>query len=152
VLRHGSDPTPERAERGSVLMLMPAAILVVIVLGSIAVDFSIAFLGERELASLAAAAANDATTAGVDLERLRDDGTFVLDEDRVLAVVRSTIGGSSTEVDLEPPVVELTFVDGEPAVRVTLRGTVDYIFARAIPGAPEQAEVEATAIAVARPG
>jgi D-alanyl-D-alanine carboxypeptidase len=44
-------------------MLMPAAVLIVIVLGSIAVDFAIVFLGEREAASLAAAAANDAATA-----------------------------------------------------------------------------------------
>ncbi|MBA2279913.1 MAG: hypothetical protein M3527_04780 [Actinomycetota bacterium] len=133
-------------------MLMPAAILVVIVLGSIAVDFSIAFLGERELASLAAAAANDAVTAGVDAEQLREDGTFTLDADRVLEVVRSTIEGSSTEVELAPPVVELTVVDGEPAVRVTLRGTVDYIFAPALPGAPDSAAVAASALAVARPG
>lgn len=133
-------------------MLMPAGVLIVIVLGSIAVDFGIAFLGEREVADLVAVAANDAVTAGVDVARLRVDGTFVLDDERVRAVVSATIAGSSTEVDLEEPVVELTTVNGEPAVRVTLRGTVDYVFAPALPGGPEQATVEATVIAVAVPG
>lgn len=139
-------------ERGSVLMLMPAAVLVMVVLGSIAVDFTIAFLGEREVAGLAAAAANDAVTAGVDVDRLRTEGTFALDPAAVERVVRSTIEASSTEVDLDDPVIEVLTVDGEPAVRVTLRGTVDYLFAPALPGAPESVVVEATALAVAVEG
>jgi hypothetical protein len=133
-------------------MLLPACCLVVVVLGSIAVDFGIEFLGEREVADLAAAAANDAVTAGVDVDRLREDGTYVLDPARVRDVVADTIAASSTAVDLEAPIVEITTVDGEPAVRVTLRGTVDYVFAPAIPGAPERATVDATAVAVAAPG
>jgi hypothetical protein len=123
-----------------------------IVLGSIAVDFAIAFLGERELASLAAAAANDAATAAYDPERFREDGTFVLDLDRAEVIVADTIGASSTEVDLERPEVEPITVDGRPGVRVTLRGTVGYVFARAVPGMPDDTEVEASAVAVAREG
>jgi hypothetical protein len=133
-------------------MLMPAAVLVMIVLGSIAVDFAIAFLGERELASLASAAANDAATAAYDVERFREDGTFVLDPDRAEQIVATTIGASSTEVDLEPADVEVVTIDGDPGIRVTLRGTVGYVFAKAIPGVPNRAEVEATAVAVAREG
>ena len=133
-------------------MLMPAAVLIVILLGSIAVDFAVAFLGERELASLAAAAANDAATAAFDAERFRDDGTFVLDLDRAEEIVASTIDASSTEVELQPPEVEPVTVDGRPGFRVTLRGTVDYVFAPAVPGLPETAEVEASAVAVAREG
>jgi hypothetical protein len=133
-------------------MLMPAAVLVMIVLGSIAVDFAIAFLGERELASLASAAANDAATAAYDAERFREDGTFVLDIDRAEQIVATTIGASSTEVDLETPDVESVTIDGEPGIRVTLRGTVGYVFAKAIPGLPNRTEVEATAVAVAREG
>ena len=134
------------------LMLMPAAVLIMILLGSIAVDFAIAFLGERELASLASAAANDAATAAYDVERYRDDGTFVLDLDRAEQIVADTLGASSTEVDLEPPMIEPVTIGGDPGFRVTLRGTVDYIFARAVPGLPETTEVEASAVAVAREG
>jgi Flp pilus assembly protein TadG len=133
-------------------MLMPAAVLIMILLGSIAVDFAIAFLGERELASLASAAANDAATAAYDVERYREDGTFVLDLDRAEQIVADTLGASSTEVDLEPPVIEPVTIGGDPGFRVTLRGTVAYIFARAVPGLPETTEVEASAVAVAREG
>lgn len=138
-----------RSERGSVLLLMPAGILVVVLLGSIAVDFAIAFLGEREVASLATSAANDAATAAVDEAHLRATGEFRLDPTRAERVVAATIAASSSEVDLDAPVVEVIDVNGEPAVRVRLTGRVDYIFARAIPGAPDGADVGASAVAVA---
>jgi Flp pilus assembly protein TadG len=141
-----------RRERGSVLLLVPAGVLIVLILGSIAVDFSIAFLGEREVSSLAAAAANDAAAAGVDLEHLRETGEFRLDPARVEQVVEATLASSSTEVDLEPPFVEVTLLDGEPAVRVRLTGTVDYVFAPALPGGPDGIEVSAGAVAVANEG
>lgn len=139
-------------QRGSVLLLVPAGVLVVIVLGSIAVDFGIAFLGEREVASLASAAANDAATAAVDQDHLRETGEFRLDADRAEAVVAATLAASSTEVDLDRPVVELTTIGGEPAVRVRLTGRVDYVFAPALPGAPDGTEVSAAAVAVAAVG
>jgi hypothetical protein len=141
-----------KAERGSVLLLVPAGILVVVILGSIAVDFAIAFLGEREVADLASSAANDAVAAAVDTEHLRDTGEFRLDPDLVADVVAATLAASSTAVDLDPPIVEVTVVDGEPAVRVELSGTVDYVFAPALPGGPERAEVSASAVAVAAIG
>lgn len=143
--------TPRR-ERGSVLMLMPAAVLIVIVLGSIAVDFAIAFLGEREALGLATAAANDAATAGLDEAVFRDTGEFAIDEDRARRVVDATLEASSSELrDIE---VDVSFpvVDGVEAVRVEVAGTVDYVFAEAIPGAPDSIRVEATATAVARVG
>ena len=141
-----------RRERGSVLLLVPAGVLVVVVLASIAVDFTVAFLGEREVANLASSAANDAATAAVDLDHLRETGEFRLDLGRAEQVVAASLAGSSTEVDLAPPDVELTVVDGEPAVRVRLTGTVDYVFAPALPGGPERVEVAASAVAVAAVG
>ena len=54
-----------RRERGSVLLLVPAGLLVLLVLAAIAVDGAVVFLAQRELAGAAAAAANDAAT-GVD--------------------------------------------------------------------------------------
>jgi Flp pilus assembly protein TadG len=140
------------AERGSVLMLMPAAVLIVIVLGSIAVDFAIAFLGEREAASLAAAAANDAATAAVDEQAFRRTGEFRIDEARARRVARAALEASSSELDAIEIDVAVTTAGGEPAVTVTVRGTVHYVFAPAIPGAPHGTEVEATATAVARVG
>ena len=143
---------PSVAERGSVLMLMPAAVLIVIVLGSIAVDLAIAFLGEREAASLAAAAANDAATAALREGVFRETGEFRIDEDRARRIVRATLQASSSELDGLDFDVRFSTIAGEPAVTVTVRGTVDYVFARAIPGAPDGIDVEATATAVARIG
>ena len=133
-------------------MLMPAAVLIVILLGSIAVDFAIAFLGERELASLAAAAANDAATAAIDEALFRESGAFRIDEDRARRVARAALEGSSSELDDIDFEVRVVDVAGEPAVRVTVRGVVEYVFAKAIPGVDATVEVEASATAVARPG
>ena len=55
-----------RSERGSSLLLFPAAVLIVMVLAAMAVDTSIAFMGQRELANATAAAANDAASQAVD--------------------------------------------------------------------------------------
>ena len=141
-----------KRERGSVLLLMPAAVLIVIVLASLCVDFAIAFLGERDVANLAQAAAQDAATAAVDVERLRETGEFRLDPDLVEQVVAATLAASSTEVDLDPPDVVVTIVDGAPAVRVELSGRVDYVFAPVLPGGPDGIDVSATAVAVATEG
>ena len=141
-----------RAERGSVLMLMPAAVMIVILLGSIAVDFAIAFLGEREALSLASAAANDAAAAALDEQRFRETGEFVLDHDRARRIVASTLEASSSELHDLTVDVSFPIVDGTEGVRVEVTGTVDYVFAKAIPGAPDDHEVSASATAVARLG
>ena len=67
--------TPMEPERGSALMLMPAGLLIVLVLASIAVDMSLVHLRKRQAFELAAAAANDAATAGVDQGRVRTTQT-----------------------------------------------------------------------------
>jgi Flp pilus assembly protein TadG len=144
--------TARRRERGSVLMLMPAAVMIVILLGSIAVDFAIAFLGEREALSLASAAANDAAAAALDQDEFRATGEFTLDHDRARRIVDATLEASSSE--LHDVTVEVTFpiIDGTEGVRVEVAGRVDYVFAKAIPGAPDGLRVEASATAVARVG
>ena len=139
-------------DRGSVLLLMPAAVLIVLVLASIAVDFGIAFVGERELASLASHAANDAATAALDEAHLRATGEYRIDADLAERVARAAIDSSSTEVELDEPVVEILIVDGFPAVRVALTGRIDYVFSSALPGGPDGIDVDASAVAVAGRG
>lgn len=134
-------------------MLMPAAILIVILLGSIAVDFAIVFLGEREAASLASAAANDAATAALDQATFRETGEFHLDHALARDVIDATLDASSSELhDIRVVEVEFPVIDGTEGVRVTVRGRVDYVFAKAIPGAADSIEVDASATAVAREG
>ncbi|HEX5365983.1 MAG TPA: hypothetical protein VFW63_04885 [Acidimicrobiales bacterium] len=135
-------------ERGSVLVLVPAALLIVLVLASVAVDMSLLHLRQRQAHDLAAAAANDAVTAGADRGVLRT-GTYVVDRAAARRVVSRMVAAS----DLAPHVV------GPPEVRVTADGVevalalhADYIFAGVVPGTPDGRTVRAVASAVAASG
>ncbi|HEV8297036.1 MAG TPA: hypothetical protein VGQ20_07065 [Acidimicrobiales bacterium] len=130
-------------QRGSVLMLMPAAVLVMLVLGSIAVDFAFVGLRERELRNAAAGAANDAATAGLSRVALRE-GDTTLDPDEVERVVDAAL--AATDLHLAaPPVVEIG-PDGR-TVTVFLAATYEYVFAKALPGAPDHFTVRSRATA-----
>ena len=133
-------------ERGRVLMLMPAGVLVVLLLGAIAFDMSLVFLRQRQTSSLAVDVANDLATAALDEEAFRSDGTFQLDPDRAddlgrRLVLESDLGEHVIEVEID--LIALDTVE----VRVVV--AVDYVFARAIPGAADGTSVEATTTAVA---
>ena len=54
-----------RSERGSVLALVPAAFLVLVILGALAVDSAAAYLAQRQLRDSLSAAAADAVGAGL---------------------------------------------------------------------------------------
>ena len=132
-------------ERGSVLMLMPAAVMVMLVLGSIVVDFAVVGLRARELHNIAAAAADDAAVAGLSPEALRA-GITVIDRDRARNVVRAGLAARGVALDA-PPVIEVS-PDGR-SVTVRLVATQPYVFARALPGAADSVRLEAEATAVA---
>lgn len=135
------------AERGSALLLFPAGILVVLILGSIAVDFSIVFLAERELASAAAAAANDAAGAGIDTAHFRQTGEVVLDPIAAERAGESAVTRRASAFELTGATI--TAVDAD-TVEVVIRAEVRYLFAKVIPGGPHSTTVEARARADAR--
>jgi hypothetical protein len=129
-------------------MLMPAAVLVVLVLGAIAVDLSAVHLAERGLLDLASSAANDAVTAGLPPGALRAGGAYRLDADRVRqAVVRTVAAQGHGDELVETPVIGDD--DGAITVTITLRRPVGYIFAKALPGADDDVVLRATASATA---
>jgi hypothetical protein len=133
-------------DRGSALLLMPAGLLIVLVLASIAVDMSLVHLRKRQAFELAAAAANDAATAGVDQGHLRTTHDYVLDPETARAVVVDVVAASELAPELaRPPVVTVTAA----GVSVELALEADYIFADVVPGAPDGTEVTATATATA---
>jgi hypothetical protein len=136
-------------ERGSVLLLMPASVLVLLVLGALAVDAALLLLGEREAADLSAAAANDAAVAGIDRDALYHCGTLTLDASQAnLAVQRVVLARSSDAMnDVSAAITGVEVVDGLPRVTVTTTGTVDLIFTPAIPGFDLTRQVRATASA-----
>lgn len=139
-------------QRGSVLLLFPAAVLIVLVLSAITVDSAIAFLAQRELANATAAAANDAAARAVDSQAFYRDDRVELDSSAVEAVaaerVRLAIDQTrhrdlEVRVTASPPATA-----GCPwTVRVSASSRVPYVFARALPGGPDEASVRATSVA-----
>lgn len=127
-------------------MLMPAAVLILIILGSIAVDSAIAFLGQRELNSFVTEAADRAAAAAVAPASFYQGGRVVIDPRQaqdIAAELQAHLGAGLHDVR-----VNLT-TDG-PTVQVRAVGIVDSVFSRAIPGARHSWEVHATATATAR--
>lgn len=132
-------------------MLMPAAVLVFLVLGALAVDSAVTFLAERELANAASAAANDAASVAVDLERYYADGNVELRQREAERVVAASLAAKGLDylVDLR---VETDVAAGAPVVTVRASARVETIFAGAVPGGPDFTEVQATAVATAEEG
>lgn len=137
-------------ERGSILALMPAAALVFVVLGSLAVDSAVAYLGEREVSNVASSVANDAATGGLDLERYYATGELVLLPERVQAVADAA---SAREADghLLDLRIDVELLDAD-RVLVRVRARVRSLFARALPNGLDERDVGATAEATARRG
>lgn len=135
--------------RGSVLMLMPAGVLIVLLLGAIAFDLSLLFLRQRQASSVVGDVANDLATQAVDEATFRATGDYQLDPDRADALGRTLVAQS----DIASEVVDVQIdVLGSDTVQVTVVVRVDYVFAKAIPGATDGSEVRATATAVAATG
>jgi len=85
---------PEQ-DRGSTLLLVPSAVLVLFLLTALAVDGAATFLAQRELADACAGAANDAAAAGLDVDRLYRPGppgiSQEVDPDQAAAITRSRV-------------------------------------------------------------
>jgi hypothetical protein len=137
-----------RVDRASVLLLVPAALLIVLVMASIAVDMSLVHLRRRQAYDLAAGAANDAVTAAADEGSLRAGG-YRVDPDRAQQVVERIVAASDLAPDVAaPPTVRVT--GDSVAVEVSLHA--DYIFAGVIPGTADGTTVTASASATAAAG
>lgn len=136
----------EGEERGTVLLLMPVAVLIFLVLAAISVDFAVVFLAKRELSNAAAGAANDAATRALDLDHYYAQQTARIDPVAAEAVASASLAGEALD-----HLSELTAgaaADGD-VVTVTVSAEVATIFAPAV-GGPRSVAVSATAQATAR--
>lgn len=120
-------------ERGSVLMLMPAAVLVLVVLGAIAVDAALVFMAQRELQNATAAAANDAAVAALSEQALYECGDLTIAGQRARAVVEAAFAAriADTVETVGRPEVTVA-ADGALQVTVAARGTVELLFTPAV--------------------
>ncbi len=130
-----------RDDRGSSLMLMPAAVLVFVVLGAFCVDFAAVHLGQRELVTAAQGAANDAAAAGFDPEAFYTGGAVTLDPARARAAAVASLADNLPEAEL----AGFTVDTGDATVEVELTLDVDTVFSKALPGGPDTIEVTARA-------
>lgn len=135
--------------RGSVLMLMPAGVLVMLLLGAIAFDMSLLFLRQRQAAAVAGDVANDLAALALDVPTFRASGDYVLGPTRADEVGRSLLDASDLAAHITTAVITVT---GDDTVNVRVTVAVDYVFAKAIPGADDGTTVTADATAVATPG
>ncbi len=126
--------------------------LIVVALAAMAVDSSIAFLAQRELANATAAAANDAAAEAVSDASFYQQNRIELSAatveavavDRVLSLVdRARHHGLAVEAEAVPP----TAAGCAWTVRVRASSRVDELFARAIPGGKGGTDVRATSSA-----
>lgn len=136
-----ADSHRRHADGGSVLFLFPAAFLIVLLLGSIAIDAGAAFLRQRELALAADAAANDAVTLAIrpSLERGTEP---VIDAGAAEAAVRDSLARRGLLAELSsPPRVTVLPPD---RLEVHLEAVAPYVVAPALPGGRTGTPVEAT--------
>lgn len=139
-------------ERGGVLLLFPAAFLIVMVLAAITVDTSIAFLGQRELAEATSAAANDAAADALSEAAFYGEDRIDLDPARVVEVATARVAQIIDPSRHEGLQVRATIMAPSgpgcpPRVEVAASSTVSYLFARAVPGGPDSAAVSARSTA-----
>jgi hypothetical protein len=137
-------------QRGSVLLLFPVGILAVVVMAAMAVDASIAFLGEREIAGAVAAAANDAATEALSNRAFYGRGSVELDGGAVARVAEARVrtsldAGRYRGLQVRARVVRPAAASCAWSVRVEASASVRYVFAPAIPGGPAEAHVDAGA-------
>jgi Flp pilus assembly protein TadG len=135
-----------REQRGSVLMLMPAAVLVFLVLGALCVDFGSTFAAKRELSNAAAAAANDAATQALDLDRFYASGDVGLRLELARRVAERSVAAMGLE-RLVPVVEDVRSAADGLTVTVTLRARARYLFARALPGGLDGMDIRASSTA-----
>lgn len=137
-------PAAASPARGSAVVLIPACVLVMLVLGAIVVDVTVVHLAARQARDAATAAAADAAAAGVDVDAVRGGGPWRLQPARAEAVARQAVEARR----LPHAVRSVTVVagPGPDQVTVTVELTVDTVFAGALPGGHDTA---ATGVGVA---
>ena len=120
-------------ERGTALLLFPAAVMVLMVLAAIAVDLTSIHLARREVYRIASQAADDAA-AMIDHHSLRTGDLRTIDLSAATRLVR----GELTVAKMPGAIVDGPRVRLGPrpgTVEVTLTISVEHFFAKAIPGA-----------------
>ena len=118
-------------DRGSVLVLVPAGLLVLIILAALAVDSAVAYLGQQQLHDALSAAANDAVTRGLNQGSFYGEGVVGLDSATVgQAICLSVLAQDDTGLHH----LHLWMSVDAQSIHVEGTAVVDAVFGRAVPG------------------
>lgn len=121
--------TPE--DRGTVLLLFPAAVVIMFLLGAIVVDVSLTQIRARELEAVAASAANDALAA-LDVDALRSGEGIVITEAGARAEVAAAVAaGPLADARIDAVTVSRD-AQNRTVIAVTLALDVDLVMAPAV--------------------
>lgn len=123
------------SERASTLLLFPAAVLVLMVLGAIAVDLGILSGARRDLIRSVGAAADDAA-ARLSVDRLRagELGAIDLQEAHQQVLADLALDGLPGSAVGTPRVA---LGPGADTIEVEVTRRIPHVFGRAVPGLPE---------------
>lgn len=133
------------SQDGSVLLLVPVGLLVILLLGALAVDLSLAFAGERRVADLAASWAEAATAEVSDAAFYAGGGAVELDEAEMRTRVLAELAVLD-EPGLRDVSVRVRRLDAR-TVEVAVSADVPRLFLDAAPGMRSR-RVDAVAVAV----
>lgn len=146
---------PRDRQRGSTLLLFPAALLIMVALAAVTVDSAIAFMAQRELVNATAAAANDAATEALSDRAFYEGDRIELSSaavesvavDRVFQLVNpARHQGLAVTAEASPP----AGAGCSWTVRVSASSRVDQLFGKAMPGSIGQVAVRAQSTASPR--
>lgn len=140
-----SGPDTRRiGDHGSTLLIFPAAVLVLLILTSIAVDLSGVHLAQRQLSRSLSQAADDAASA-VDTHRLRADGVAAIDRSVAVDIALAHLASESLHGELSGDPV-ISFGDDGRSISISATARVPLPFASGVPGAPRSHTVRATGV------
>ncbi len=115
-----------RHNQGSVLLLFPAALLVMVVLGAMVIDVGLVTLRGRELQAVAASAAND-SLAALDEAVLRRSGSVTINQAQAQDIVATAVASGSL-----PQARIVKIVVSDLQITVTLALDVELVMAPAL--------------------
>lgn len=119
-------------ERGSALLLVPAGLLIVVLLGAVAFDVSRLYLARRELVDIAASAANDIAAAAIEGAAYRSSGDLRWSQARAEAALGEALARRGLDGNVRGTVrLEAA---SSPHVEVVLEADVRWLFAQGLPG------------------
>ncbi len=133
-------------DRGTVLLLFPAAFLVMIILGAIVVDVGLSQVRGRELEAVAGSAANDAL-GSLDTARLRNQGEIAFDQAQAVAIAQAAVAAGPLPSATVTDVAITVDGAGRPQISVTLELDVELVVAPALPGELDVTTIRRTASA-----